>query len=63
MPIRRKILYNQSINQSIFPLKNVGCDGKMNSSAEEDECGICNGDGSQCKRVMGRFHKKFDASK
>ncbi|XP_062607950.1 LOW QUALITY PROTEIN: A disintegrin and metalloproteinase with thrombospondin motifs 3-like [Saccostrea cucullata] len=37
----------------------VGCDGKMNSTAREDKCGVCEGDGSQCKTVKGRFHKKF----
>lgn len=47
---------------SIF-LQHVGCDGKMNSSAKEDECGVCNGDGSQCKTVNGRFQKKFTTSK
>lgn len=51
-------------NDAIFIfLQHVGCDGKMNSSAKEDECGVCNGDGSQCKTVNGRFKKKFTTSK
>lgn len=33
----------------------VGCDGKMNFFVKEDECGVCNGDGLQCKIVNGRF--------
>ncbi|XP_008201012.2 A disintegrin and metalloproteinase with thrombospondin motifs 7 isoform X1 [Tribolium castaneum] len=31
--------------------KKVGCDGEINSEAVEDICGICNGDGTQCKIV------------
>lgn len=52
-------------NDAIFSifLQQVGCDGKMNSSAKEDECGVCSGDGSQCKTVNGRFQKKFTTSK
>ncbi|KAL3280841.1 hypothetical protein HHI36_004070 [Cryptolaemus montrouzieri] len=29
----------------------VGCDGVLNSDAVEDVCGICNGDGTQCKII------------
>ncbi|XP_044750443.1 A disintegrin and metalloproteinase with thrombospondin motifs 12-like [Coccinella septempunctata] len=29
----------------------VGCDGVINSDATEDVCGICNGDGTQCKLI------------
>ncbi|XP_029431490.1 A disintegrin and metalloproteinase with thrombospondin motifs 17 isoform X3 [Rhinatrema bivittatum] len=33
----------------------VGCDGIVGSSATEDRCGICNGDGRACKVVKGDF--------
>ncbi|CAG5119057.1 unnamed protein product, partial [Candidula unifasciata] len=36
----------------------VGCDGKINSTKKEDVCGVCAGDGSQCKIVQGDFVKK-----
>ncbi|KAJ8921346.1 hypothetical protein NQ315_002961 [Exocentrus adspersus] len=31
--------------------KKVGCDYQVNSEAVEDICGICNGDGTQCKII------------
>ncbi|XP_050293603.1 A disintegrin and metalloproteinase with thrombospondin motifs 7-like isoform X2 [Anthonomus grandis grandis] len=31
--------------------KAVGCDDKLDSEAVEDRCGVCNGDGTQCKIV------------
>ncbi|XP_037549289.1 A disintegrin and metalloproteinase with thrombospondin motifs 17 [Nematolebias whitei] len=36
--------------------KNIGCDGIVGSSAEEDICGVCNGHGLSCKRVKGEFN-------
>ncbi|XP_071957134.1 A disintegrin and metalloproteinase with thrombospondin motifs 1-like [Antedon mediterranea] len=33
--------------------ENVGCDGKLHSTAEFDRCGICNGDGSKCTPTTG----------
>lgn len=35
--------------------KEVGCDGKFGSSAVEDRCGVCNGDGTMCKVVEGTW--------
>lgn len=32
-------------------MQKVGCDGEIDSDAVEDICGICNGDGTQCKVV------------
>ena len=29
-------------------LKTVGCDGAVDSRAQKDRCGVCNGDGSSC---------------
>ncbi|XP_035381590.1 A disintegrin and metalloproteinase with thrombospondin motifs 17 isoform X2 [Electrophorus electricus] len=34
----------------------IGCDGIIGSSAKEDRCGICNGDGRSCKIVKGDFN-------
>ncbi|KAE8618341.1 hypothetical protein XENTR_v10009357 [Xenopus tropicalis] len=34
----------------------IGCDGIIGSSAKEDRCGICNGDGKTCKVVKGDFN-------
>uniref|UniRef100_A0A8C1RCJ3 ADAM metallopeptidase with thrombospondin type 1 motif, 17 n=1 Tax=Cyprinus carpio TaxID=7962 RepID=A0A8C1RCJ3_CYPCA len=34
----------------------IGCDGIIGSSAKEDRCGICNGDGKSCKIVKGDFN-------
>ncbi|XP_018110766.1 A disintegrin and metalloproteinase with thrombospondin motifs 17 isoform X2 [Xenopus laevis] len=34
----------------------IGCDGIIGSSAKEDRCGICSGDGKTCKVVKGDFN-------
>ncbi|KAA8585656.1 hypothetical protein FQN60_004350 [Etheostoma spectabile] len=34
----------------------IGCDGIIGSSAKEDRCGTCNGDGHSCKIVRGDFN-------
>ncbi|XP_061101931.1 A disintegrin and metalloproteinase with thrombospondin motifs 17 isoform X1 [Conger conger] len=34
----------------------IGCDGVIGSSAKEDRCGVCNGDGKSCKIVKGDFN-------
>ncbi|CAH0553698.1 unnamed protein product [Brassicogethes aeneus] len=36
----------------------VGCDLKLNSNSVEDVCGICNGDGTQCKIVDETYADK-----
>ncbi|CAH2087110.1 unnamed protein product [Euphydryas editha] len=35
----------------------VGCDWVVNSDIEEDECGVCGGNGSACKTVQGIYNK------
>ncbi|VVC95252.1 unnamed protein product [Leptidea sinapis] len=35
----------------------VGCDWIVDSEVEEDECGVCGGDGSACKTVQGIYNK------
>ncbi|XP_072258761.1 A disintegrin and metalloproteinase with thrombospondin motifs 17 isoform X2 [Pyxicephalus adspersus] len=34
----------------------IGCDGIIGSSAKEDRCGVCSGDGKTCKVVKGDFN-------
>ncbi|KAF7656715.1 hypothetical protein LDENG_00037230 [Lucifuga dentata] len=34
----------------------IGCDSIIGSSAKEDRCGVCNGDGRSCKIVRGDFN-------
>ncbi|XP_058636642.1 A disintegrin and metalloproteinase with thrombospondin motifs 17 isoform X1 [Onychostoma macrolepis] len=34
----------------------IGCDGIIGSSAKEDRCGVCNGDGKSCRIVKGDFN-------
>lgn len=38
--------------------KRVGCDWEVDSNAKEDRCGICHGDGSQCKTLRGSYNKR-----
>ncbi|XP_077445065.1 ADAMTS-like protein 1 isoform X1 [Stigmatopora argus] len=33
----------------------VGCDHELGSAAKEDNCGVCNGDGSSCRVVRGHY--------
>lgn len=33
----------------------MGCDWVLDSNAVEDECGICKGDGTQCKIIEDMF--------
>nr|XP_054113288.1 A disintegrin and metalloproteinase with thrombospondin motifs 7 isoform X4 [Callithrix jacchus] len=37
--------------------KNVGCDFEIDSSAMEDRCGVCHGNGSTCHTVSGTFEE------
>jgi hypothetical protein len=41
-----------------FLIKKIGCDWKIDSSAVEDQCGVCHGDGSTCKTVSQNFITK-----
>lgn len=38
----------------------VGCDGQMNSTVDVDACGVCRGNGSDCKVVKGVYDQKFE---
>ncbi|XP_058230683.1 A disintegrin and metalloproteinase with thrombospondin motifs 12 isoform X2 [Hemibagrus wyckioides] len=38
--------------------KEVGCDYAINSKAEEDQCGVCLGDGSSCETVNDTYTQR-----
>ncbi|XP_056632965.1 A disintegrin and metalloproteinase with thrombospondin motifs 7 isoform X1 [Diorhabda sublineata] len=38
--------------------KKVGCDWVVDSKTEEDDCGICQGDGSKCDKKQGVYDKQ-----
>ncbi|XP_066993774.2 A disintegrin and metalloproteinase with thrombospondin motifs 7 [Anabrus simplex] len=38
--------------------RHVGCDWVVDSTAEEDRCGICKGDGKLCETKSGLYHRK-----
>ncbi|XP_023217439.1 A disintegrin and metalloproteinase with thrombospondin motifs 7-like [Centruroides sculpturatus] len=38
--------------------RNVACDWGIDSNAQEDRCGICHGDGTQCQTIHGNFLQK-----
>ncbi|MBN3310221.1 ATL1 protein, partial [Amia calva] len=41
----------------------VGCDHELGSTAKEDNCGVCNGDGSSCRLVRGHYKSQLSTSK
>ena len=42
------------------PLK-VGCDGMRNSAKTNDQCGVCGGSGTSCRKVSATFDKALPA--
>lgn len=38
--------------------KKVGCDWIINSTAKEDHCGVCHGDGTTCKTIKDHFSEE-----
>lgn len=41
----------------------MGCDWVVDSTAKEDECGICQGDGTKCDIKQGQYVKQSDHAK
>ncbi|KAF1380539.1 hypothetical protein PFLUV_G00164900 [Perca fluviatilis] len=41
----------------------VGCDHELGSTAKEDNCGVCNGDGSSCRLVRGHYKSQHASGK
>lgn len=38
-------------------MQHVGCDWIIDSSATEDRCGVCFGDGSTCETIKEQFNE------
>lgn len=37
----------------------MGCDGVLDSTVQEDSCGVCGGDNSKCRNITHTFHRKL----
>lgn len=37
----------------------VGCDKRLGSRKENDQCGVCGGDNSTCRVITGYFNKTY----
>ncbi|XP_056375728.1 ADAMTS-like protein 1 isoform X2 [Hyla sarda] len=56
--------YTESLDMCISGLcQIVGCDHQLGSTAKEDNCGVCNGEGSTCRLVRGQYKSQLSASK
>uniref|UniRef100_A0A665XEX7 ADAMTS like 1 n=1 Tax=Echeneis naucrates TaxID=173247 RepID=A0A665XEX7_ECHNA len=56
--------YTESLDMCISGLcQIVGCDHELGSTAKEDNCGVCNGDGSSCRLVRGHFKSQHASGK
>lgn len=42
-------------------MQKVGCDWVVDSDAKEDDCGICQGDGSTCDTIKGVYNKQSES--
>ncbi|XP_021108553.1 ADAMTS-like protein 1 [Heterocephalus glaber] len=55
--------YSESLDMCISGLcQIVGCDHQLGSTAKEDNCGVCNGDGSTCRLVRGQYKSQLSAT-
>uniref|UniRef100_A0A8C4R7H6 PLAC domain-containing protein n=1 Tax=Eptatretus burgeri TaxID=7764 RepID=A0A8C4R7H6_EPTBU len=58
LPLSLNII-DQVLNSTLTFLpafsQRVGCDGYLGSSRNLDHCGVCDGDGSTCRRITGQF--------
>ncbi|KAM9836358.1 ADAMTS-like protein 1 [Aulostomus maculatus] len=56
--------YTESLDMCISGLcQIVGCDHELGSTAKEDNCGVCNGDGSSCRLVRGHYKSQHASEK
>ncbi|XP_031413147.1 ADAMTS-like protein 1 [Meleagris gallopavo] len=56
--------YTESLDMCISGLcQVVGCDRQLGSTVKEDNCGVCNGDGSTCRLVRGQYKSQLSANK
>uniref|UniRef100_A0A8D0HSC9 ADAMTS/ADAMTS-like cysteine-rich domain-containing protein n=1 Tax=Sphenodon punctatus TaxID=8508 RepID=A0A8D0HSC9_SPHPU len=52
--------YTESLDMCISGLcQIVGCDHQLGSTVKEDNCGVCNGDGSTCRLVRGQYKSQL----
>uniref|UniRef100_A0A7N8XC05 ADAMTS like 1 n=1 Tax=Mastacembelus armatus TaxID=205130 RepID=A0A7N8XC05_9TELE len=56
--------YTESLDMCISGIcQIVGCDHELGSTAKEDNCGVCNGDGSSCRLVRGHYKSQHASGK
>ncbi|XP_069026392.1 ADAMTS-like protein 1 [Embiotoca jacksoni] len=56
--------YTESLDMCISGVcQIVGCDHELGSTAKEDNCGVCNGDGSSCRLVRGHYKSQHVSEK
>ncbi|XP_069482074.1 ADAMTS-like protein 1 [Ambystoma mexicanum] len=56
--------YTESLDMCISGLcQIVGCDHQLGSTVKEDNCGVCNGEGSTCRLVRGQYKSQLSTSK
>uniref|UniRef100_A0AAV2KJD2 ADAMTS-like protein 1 n=1 Tax=Knipowitschia caucasica TaxID=637954 RepID=A0AAV2KJD2_KNICA len=56
--------YTESLDMCISgACQIVGCDHELGSTAKEDNCGVCNGDGSSCRLVRGHYKSQHASGK
>ncbi|KAM4612370.1 ADAMTS-like protein 1 isoform 2-T3 [Polymixia lowei] len=56
--------YTESLDMCISgACQIVGCDHQLGSTAKEDNCGVCNGDGSSCRLVRGHYKSQHSSGK
>ncbi|XP_068164161.1 ADAMTS-like protein 1 isoform X3 [Antennarius striatus] len=56
--------YTESLDMCISGVcQIVGCDHDLGSTAKEDNCGICGGDGSSCRLVRGHYKTQHASGK
>ncbi|XP_018561715.1 A disintegrin and metalloproteinase with thrombospondin motifs 9 isoform X2 [Anoplophora glabripennis] len=51
--------FNICVNGNCRP---GGCDNKLESKMDLDDCGICGGDNSRCQEISGTYNKPADTS-
>ncbi|XP_029942955.1 ADAMTS-like protein 1 isoform X2 [Salarias fasciatus] len=56
--------YTESLDMCISgACQIVGCDHELGSTTKEDNCGVCNGDGSSCRLVRGHYKSQHASGK
>ncbi|XP_038588192.1 ADAMTS-like protein 1 isoform X2 [Micropterus salmoides] len=56
--------YTESLDMCISGVcQIVGCDHELGSTVKEDNCGVCNGDGSSCRLVRGHYKSQHASGK